>query len=150
MNVRTAVEADEDAIFMMLLGMAAENSKQPVAPGKALKTVCKVIKEGGAFVVELDGKIIGSVGVGPKSAWFTDYVFLGDYWFYVIPEWRNSRAAVMLKKAAFEYADKADQDIVFAVFSIEDAERKSRFFAKGMTFLGSAFVRETSNGLHML
>ena len=51
MNVRTAVEADEDAIFMMLLGMASENSKQPVAPGKSLKTVCKVIKEGGAFVV---------------------------------------------------------------------------------------------------
>lgn len=150
MNVRPATEADEDEIFMLLLGMAAENSEHPVNPAKALKTIIQVIGDGGSAVVEEDGKIIGSYGVGPKSGWFTDYVFLGDYWFYVIAEWRNSRAAAMLKKAAFEYADKVDLDLVFAVFSIEDAERKSRFFAKGMTFLGSAFVRENSNGLHML
>ena len=150
MNIRMATEADEDAIFTLLLGMAEENSKHPVAAEKALKTIIQVIGQGGVFVVEEDGKIIGSVGVGPRSGWFTDYVFLGDYWFYVIPERRNSRAAIMLKKAAFKYADSVKLDIVFAVFSIEDAERKSRFFAKGMTFLGSAFVRENSNGLHML
>lgn len=142
MNVRMAVPQDEDDIFFLLLGMAKENSKHPVCAQKALSTIRDVISKGGAAVVVEDGEIIGSVGVGPKQTWFSNYIFLGDYWFYVTPDKRASRAAVMLKKTAFEFAEKVGLDLVFAVFSIENAERKSKFFARDMTFLGGAFVKE--------
>ncbi len=142
MNVRMAAPQDEDEIFFLLLGMAAENSRHPVCAQKALNTIREVVGKGGAAVAVEDGKIIGSVGVGPKRAWFSNYTFLGDYWFYVTPDRRTSRAAIMLKKTAFEFAEKVGLDLVFAVFSIEDAERKSKFFARDMTFLGGAFVKE--------
>tara|TARA_Y100000310_G_scaffold125647_1_gene124394 strand:+ start:1255 stop:1698 length:444 start_codon:yes stop_codon:yes gene_type:complete len=137
-----AVPADEDAIFFLLLGMAEENTKHPVTVQKSLDTIRQVIASGGAAVVEDDGEIIGSMGIGPKQAWFSNYTFLGDYWFYVRQDKRSLRAALLLKKTAQDVAKGVHLDLVFAVFSTTDAERKSKFFARDMTFLGGAYVME--------
>jgi len=137
-----AAPPDEDAIFFLLLGMAEENTNHPVAVQKSLDKIREVIALGGAAVVEDEGEIIGSVGIGPKEAWFSTYRFLGDYWFYVRPDKRNSRAALLLKNTARDVARGVHLDLVFAVFSICDAERKSKFFARDMTYLGGSYVME--------
>ena len=141
-TVRMATVQDEDAIFFMLLDMAKENSKHPVSVSKSIATIQEVTAIGGGAVAELDGEIIGSVGVSLQSPWYSNAQFLGDSWFYVKPENRRSRAAILLKKAAHEFADNVGLDLVLAVFSIHDADRKSKFFARGMKHLGGAYVYE--------
>lgn len=143
-SVRMATVHDEDAIFFMLLDMAKENSKHPVSVSKSIATIREVITVGGGAVAELDGEIIGSVGVSPQSPWYSNAIFLGDSWFYVRPEKRGSRAAIMLKNAVKEFADKVGLDLVLAVFSIVDAEQKSKFFARDMKHLGGAYVYEVN------
>jgi len=141
-TVRAATVLDEDAIFFMLLDMAKENSKHRVSVSKSIATIRECITIGGCAVAEDNGKIIGSVGVSPQSPWYSNDKFLGDSWFYVVPEKRGSRAAILLKRAVQEFANRIGMDLVLAVFSITDAERKSKFFARDMKFLGGAYVHE--------
>ena len=137
-----ATVEDEDDIFFMLLDMAAENSHHKVSVGKSILAIRNIILVSGAFVAVEDDKIIGSVGVSPQSPWYSNDKFLGDSWFYVEPERRGGRTAILLKNAVQNLADKTGLDLVLAVFSIVDAERKSKFFARDMKFLGGAYVYE--------
>ena len=142
MRIRRAIPEDEDVIFFLLMGMAAENTKHPVNVQKTIGKIQEVLSNGYAAMAEIDGQVVGSLAVLQQEPWWSNARFLGDAWFYVRPEHRVSRAAVMLKKAAFDFADSVGMELVLAVFSIEDAERKSQFLAKGMTFLGGTYVKE--------
>ena len=142
-KVRFAKPEDENAIFFLLLDMAAENSPHKVSAQKALDHIRHVISVGAVAIAEQGGEIIGTAGVSLRSPWFSDEQFLGDSWFFVRSDKRSSRAALLLKKTMFKFADDVGRDLVFAVFSTEDPERKSKFFARDMKPLGGAFVKET-------
>lgn len=139
-EIRPALPIDEDEIFFLLVEMAAENSNHAVNVAKSILTIRDTIQQGGVFVAVLEGKIIGSAGVSPQSSWFSNAVFLGDSWFYVSPGSRGLRVAMLLKKKLIEYAERAKLDLVCAVFSTTDAERKGQFFARDMEFLGGAYT----------
>lgn len=141
-TIRHATAADEDALFFLLVGMAAENSKHPIAVQKSLDRIREIISIGGVFVAEDGGEIVGSVGVSPQASWFSNATFLGDSWFFVRPDKRTSRVALMLKKAVFELAEKNKMDLVLAVYSIDNAERKGQFFARDMDLMGGVYVKE--------
>lgn len=142
LTIRNARPEDEDRLFFMLLDMARENSKYPVAAQKALEHIRSIIATGGAALIEDDGELVGSAGVSLQSAWFSNKQFLGDSWFYVVPSHRSSRAAVMLKGALVEFADTLGLDLVLAVFSTNDPDRKTAFIGKGMKSMGGTFMRE--------
>lgn len=141
-TVRIATPQDEDVILLLLLDMATENSKYPVSVQKTLNHIRHVIHTGCVAIAESGGEIIGSAGVHPQSPWHTNSTFLGDSWFYVKPTNRASRAAVMLKKTMFDFAQSVGMDLVLAVFSISDADRKTKFFAKDMKSVGGTFMKE--------
>lgn len=149
LTVRAANKEDVDRIFFLLVEMAKENSKHKISVGKALEHISGVVTCGGCAVVENGNEIVGSVGVSIQSNWFSNDKFLGDSWFYVSPEYRNSRAAILLKRFIFGLADTARMNLVLAVVSTTDGERKSKFFARDMECLGGTFVKECQDGLHL-
>lgn len=150
LSVRAATKDDVDTLFFMLVEMAKENSKHRVTVGKALEHINSVVACGGCAVVENEEReIVATAGISVQQSWFSDDKFLGDSWFYVRPDYRSTRAAFMLKKALFNFSDTAGLDLVLAVFSFVDGDRKSKFFAKSMKHLGGSYVKEFKNGLHV-
>ncbi len=142
MIIRPALMTDVDELFFLLTLMQEENSDAPVDVAKAIAHIRGVVDLKGCFVAVKDQCLVGSVGVSPQAPWYSSRIFLGDSWFYVLPSERLSTAAARLKRRAFEFADQAGLDLVFAVVSTRDQDRKSRFFSRGMTPLGGAFIRK--------
>ena len=59
---------------------------------KGMKWVLFNIREA-VFVVEDDGKLIGTIGLNKTSPWYSDAEYLTDGWFYVLPEYRKKRCS---------------------------------------------------------
>ena len=142
MEVRPAGVNDVNAIFWLLMEMAKENTNREVSVAGTIDEIRRIIGINGCIVVEKDGIIVGSAAISPQSPWFTDEVFWGDSWFYVLPDHRASRAAIIMKKYLQGFAKHIGKDLVLAVHSTDNAERKNKFFARDMKLMGSSFVYE--------
>jgi len=107
---------------------------------KALKWVMHNIKEA-AFVLEQDGKVIGSIGLNRTSPWYSDADYLTDGWLYVLPEYRKTGMAGMLLKAAKDYAENNNLPLIIGVFSKEEPITKTSIMNKlGLTTVGGLFA----------
>jgi|TARA_Y100000310_G_C20704273_1_gene833436 hypothetical protein len=143
MDIRPATIEDTNEIFWLLMEMAEENTDREVSVAGTVDEIRRVTGLGGCIVaVNNNEKIVGSAGISPQSPWFTTDVFLGDSWFYVHPDHRISSAAAKMKKHLQQFAEHAGKDLVLAVHSTDNAERKNQFFARDMKLMGSSFVYE--------
>ena len=140
MEVRSANLSDVNAIFWLLMVMAKENTTREVSVAGTVDEIRRIIGINGCIVVEKDDIIVGSAAISPQSPWFTDEVFWGDSWFYVLPDFRASRAASIMKKSLQAFAKHIGKDLVLAVHSTDNAERKNKFFARDGELMGSSFV----------
>jgi len=140
MDIRPATIEDTNEIFWLLMDMATENTDREVSVAGAVDEIRRVTGLGGCIVAVEDDKIVGSAGISPQSPWFTNDIFLGDSWFYVHPDYRISTAAAKMKKSLQSFAKHAGKDLVLAVHSTDNAERKNKFFARDMELMGSSFV----------
>jgi hypothetical protein len=140
MEIRPATLEDTNDIFWLLMGMAKENTDREVSISGTVDEIRRITGLGGCIVAVKDDTIIGSAGISPQSPWFTEEVFLGDSWFYIHPDHRVSSAAAKMKKSLQTFARHAGKDLVLAVHSTDNAERKNKFFARDMELMGSTFV----------
>jgi GNAT superfamily N-acetyltransferase len=124
------------------MNMGAENTKLAVSESKVRAHVVRVTTAGGVLVARKDGVPVGTVGLGRQAPWYSDDTFVGDYWFYVLPEYRKSRAAASLKRAAIKLAHTAGLNLVLGVFSPVDTDRKNRFLARGGVSYGCSYMFE--------
>lgn len=151
MEIRPATIQDEDAIFFLLLEMAEENSKEPISVEKALSHIRMVLTQGGCVVAVHGDKIVGSIGVCKHSAWFSKREHWGDSWYYVSKDYRKSRVAFKMKKAIETFAANTGHDLIFAIYSEVDAERKVKIFERdsGYKCLGGTYKKAHTNGMFM-
>jgi hypothetical protein len=140
MEIRPATLEDTNDIFWLLMDMAKENTDREVSIAGTVDEIRRITGLGGCIVAVKDDTIIGSAGISPQSPWFTEDVFLGDSWFYIHPDHRVSSAAAKMKKSLQTFAKNAGKDLVLAVHSTDNAERKNKFFARDMALMGSTFV----------
>jgi GNAT superfamily N-acetyltransferase len=94
-----------------------------------------------AFGVEDEGKLVGSLGLHRTTPWYSDFEYLADGWFYVLPEYRKTGVGKMLIDEAKKFAEEAKLPLIIGVFTSEDADTKAQVMQKlGLTMVGGMFA----------
>lgn len=150
-NVRTATLYDLPEIMAMGEALHAESPRYAMCsynPAKVEALARQVIPAGGAHVAEMNGKIIGMIAGFVVDRWFGDDKMASDYTFYVKPEHRKGRAALLLVRAfeGWAYLNGA-LDIVPGTSTMLDAEGTARFYEKlGYERSGYGFFKRIVHG----
>ena len=143
MIIRRAVPEDISEIYKMLLDMhkRVEVPASPIGSHKLISVINTAIHKGIVLLAEVEGKIIGSLGGMPNSDWWSEEKHLGDLWFYVYPEKRNSRAAIKLVKTFINIGKEINMKVKLGHFYSGDMERKDKFFDRlGFIKTGSLYT----------
>ena len=94
-----------------------------------------------AFGVEDEGKLVGSLGLHRTTPWYSDFEYLADGWFYVLPEYRKTGVGKMLIDEAKKFANEVKLPLIIGVFTSEDADTKAQVMHKlGLTMVGGMFA----------
>lgn len=141
MSVRAATPADVPRMVELGAMLHAESPRYSQAtydPGKLTALGLRMTKgtlvtpaPGGAFVYETDGKIVGMLAAYVVEMFFGPDKVASDYTFYVLPEYRGTKAAWALWKAFEQWG--RDQGAKFYVPGIStgiDPEMSARFYEK--------------------
>jgi len=87
------------------------------------------------------GKIVGSIGLGKTTPWYSEKPYLSDGWLYVLPEHRKSYIGSSLIKLAKEFAQEQQLPLMISLFNIDDVTNKIAAFQKmGLTLVGGMFM----------
>ena len=98
------------------------------------------------IAVDEENNILGTIGGALMAEWYSSVPVLGDYWFYVLPEHRDTPAAFKLVKVFKDIAKKAGVAMKMG-HTLGDDERKDKLYEKlGFTKSGCLFRRESENG----
>lgn len=117
----------------------------PTNPERMFRYIAHHVTNGASFVAERDGVIVGATCGAPVHYWFSDERYVSEGYFYVVPEARPSRAAVLLLRALQGYADNLGIPLKIGVTSGNDLDRKDRFFERhGMTRIGGMYISSTA------
>lgn len=144
-TTRRADTFDAVTILQLLIAMHSEATIKlsPIHESKSLARINEAISEGYVEVALQDGYIVGAIGGITYTDWWSIEPRAGDLFFYVAPECRASRAAVMLMKKFIEVSKITDLDIKVGTATGEDLERKDKFFKRlGFTRGGSHYIME--------
>lgn len=150
-NVRTAILDDLPDILDMGAALHAESPRYAALSYNAAKVEARardVIPGGGALVAEMNGKIIGMIAGFVCEHWFSDDKIASDYTFYVKPEHRGGRAALLLVRGfeGWAYLNGA-KDIVPGTSTLINAEGTARFYEKlGYERSGYGFFKRVIHG----
>ena len=96
----------------------------------------------------LDGDtIIGSIAAAPDAYWWSAEQYIGDGWFYVMPEYRNIKDQTppshLLIDAIIEYAKRQDKPLILGIFNLDGVERaKKLFIKKGFHQIGGMYYKD--------
>ena len=143
MIIRRAVPKDVSELHKMLIDMYSriEIPASPLSKNKILAVIKETMETGIVIVAEVEGKIIGSLGGVASCDWWSDEKTLGDMWFYVTPDKRNSRAAVKLVKCFIKIGKEIKMKVKLGHFYSGDIERKDKFFDRlGFVKTGSLYT----------
>ena len=125
------------------------NGKSPrLHWGRVSHKINSVLLDGVVFVVRnKDEDIIGSVGLEETNHWWSDENFLGDSWFYVLPEYKEitdgEKPSELLLKTAMNYAKDLNKPIVMGVYNISSVEKAEKlFFKNGFHKIGGTYYND--------
>jgi hypothetical protein len=104
--------------------MHKEVARHEINPNKAFAEVYWCVKEGAAYIVELDGIPVATAGFRIGSPWYSDEELFSDQWFYVIKEHRNDSR--LLKALLAECRDLANSTGAAVQFKFYDPDRPSK------------------------
>ena len=119
----------------------------PIEWGRASSHINHFLFNGIVYNV-LDGDtIIGSIAVGPDDYWWAAEQYIGDGWFYVLPEYRNLKDQTppshLLMDAVIEYAKEQNKPLILGVFNLDGVERAKKLFnKKGFHQIGGMYYRK--------
>lgn len=113
----------------------------PADFAKVVLYVGSHLNSGIVFIVRNDQGELGGVITGMEaSPWFSTRRHISEGVFFVAPEMRQSRAAVLLLKALQRYAADKGMALMCGVSCGDDLERKDKFFAlQGMERIGGIY-----------
>jgi GNAT superfamily N-acetyltransferase len=103
-----------------------------------------VVGQGGALVAVKSGTIVGMIVGFVTSHWFTDEKVASDFTFYIKPEARGGRVALMLVRAFEEWARaQGARGTVPGTSTMVSPELVARFYEKlGYERTGYGFFKE--------
>ena len=126
--IREAHEADIPAILSLGMAFAAESPRYRDSGFDADKVEQAIrgrLDEGGMFVAERDGKVVGMIAAFLGEQYFSRQLFVSDLAFFVAPEARGPpRMALRLIEAVAEWGRAhGAEEMISAVSSQIDDER---------------------------
>ena len=146
LTCRKAVEGpDYTAILNLLLKFADEHQMGTLSARtrnmeKAVHWIIEHVRCA-TWVVENDGKVIGSLGLRLTTPWYSDTEYYADGWFYVDPEHRKSHAGSMLLEEAKKFSGERNKPLVVGLFTLDDIERKIKMLQRrGFKLGGGIFL----------
>lgn len=148
-KVRPAVEGDIPTMVRLGRRLHAESPRyrdRHFDPDKVTGIARAVIAQGGAHVAEDDGKIVGLIAGFVVEHWFGRDKMASDFTFYVAPEARGGRAALMLVRAFEAWAiSQGVKDIVPGVSTELNVEGVAAFYNRlGYRTYGATFLKEVA------
>ena len=112
LSIHIAAPRQSAQILEFLRGMHEEVGQAPLHDAKALAAIIELTNEGVAYVVEDDGRIVGSLGLTMFDHWYADAGFLGELWFYVDPAYRaGGEVVAMLLGEARDLSERTGQSV---------------------------------------
>ena len=138
LTLRWAEADDHQAIVVLLNEMHKEIGSFPLSPAKLTAHVGEVLTSGKAMLAEIDGEVIGSIGLLGSEPWYSEQKIISDYWIFVSRE-APKRLSVFRAMVAEVKAYAADVGIplVLALYSSKDRDRKAKLFER----LGDEIMR---------
>ena len=146
MEIRRANALDISALIHLIMKMHSEAEvKIPTLDvGKVTDSVVNAMKVGVVVVaINEDKKLIGSIGGFAAEDWFSKEKLLGDLWFFVLKEFRKTKAGMSLIKEFIKVGKEAKLNIRLGHIYFGDIERKDNFYEKlGFVKAGCAYVEK--------
>ena len=140
MRIERATEKHKEKILWLLLAMYEETGKCAINVEKVNTRIATLIATGWVIIaVDDEDEIVGSIGLGIYSEWYSKEELLADYWTFVHPKARNTRAFVLMIRAVTELADKLKMPFVTAVKAEKDTDRKNKLFGRYLNPAGQIF-----------
>jgi hypothetical protein len=150
--VRLATEADEAAVFELLLALYDDNAfgAHPVNPDKVLAMIRRGTRKEGAFIGVIDGpdgRIAASAALDMTPYWYSDDWFLNEQWFFVRPECRSAH----LERALFRWAEQIRRlmegaggrwEIVMGFWTPVRLAAKIRLWSRYARQVGAVFIMD--------
>lgn len=131
LTLRWAEADDHQAIVVLLNEMHSEIGAFPLSHAKLTVHVGELLTSGKILLAEIDGEVIGSIGLLGSEPWYSEQKIISDYWIYVSREATKRlsvfRAMVAEVKA---YAEDVGIPLVLALYSGKDRTRKAKLFER--------------------
>lgn len=145
-----AADAMDVVNILRLMERAHETSGNrypPIEPSRAIDWINRTIAEGYVVAAVRDGRIIGSMGLGPyRHPWNAEQWFATNEWLYVDQKYRDKGVAVKLMTLTKGWSEEKNVPIIIGVQDILDADTKDRFIRQqGFTYCGGIFMRWPTN-----
>ncbi len=112
--IRCAEEDDIIPIHRFLCLVAGPVLLAPIDAEDSIRGVADVVQGNLiAFVAEINGEIVGSLGLVAPTFWYNQRVtFFADRWFFTYPQLANQGVGAALQAEAHALASRAGVDLV--------------------------------------
>ena len=144
-TTRRATTFDAVTILQLLVAMhdEAEAPLSSIHAPKALAAINEAIANGYVEVALQGDYIVGAIGSLVYCDWWSLDERVADLFFYVAPECRASKAAVLLLKKVIEVTGEAEATLKVGTATGEALDRKDEFFTRhGFVKGGSHYILE--------
>jgi hypothetical protein len=102
-------------IFTFLIPLHRANGIGEPDPGKAMQGIYEIVTGGAALVAEVDGEIVGSLGLYLADIWYAHGTVLRELWFWIRPDLRDGAVLQALLAEAAAIADLAGAHVALAI-----------------------------------
>ena len=131
LTLRWAEADDHQAIVTLLNEMHAEIGAFPLSHAKLTAHVGEVLTSGRAMLAEIDGELIGSIGLLGTEPWYSEQKIISDYWIFVSRETPKRLTVFRAMVAEVQtYARDVGIPLVLALYSSKDRTRKAKLFER--------------------
>jgi GNAT superfamily N-acetyltransferase len=143
-------KGDEDviAIFRFLVFVAQPVLLAPIDGRKALVEINRIVysahsdnPDAFAWIAEIDGEIVGTLGIVSPDWWYADARFLTDRWNFVFPQLANSGIGAALQAEAAAMASTLGLDLIINGKFV----RRNRRAGPGVVYTSPAVIHPTSH-----
>lgn len=149
-EIRPAVPADALVLKVLLkqsLEEIRDGQSSRINDSKLRAFIELCIAEGACLVAEYQEAIVGTICMRTLQEIWSDDQFLNEEWFFVLPRFRDTGAALKLLGTAEQLADEMSLPVFFAINN-HDPEPLERLFDRrsGYRRTGSNYLRHPRNG----
>lgn len=136
-TTRFAVPDDAVPIHRFLCVIAQPVLHAPIDPENSITEVMRVIAQDFAVLAEIDGEIVGSLGMKGVDWWYARKArFLTDRWFFVFPAARKMGVAAALLGQAGAVAHGSEMDMLIN----GHIKRRNAKVGRGVLFTKPQFI----------